>query len=102
MKINLNFEQPYFEEKLIFDLKLKDLDDFYANVNEVDRLNLFFVLEASLHRFQRENKALQNSLPGWKENTCRLRRPSRALKRFWKESYFLNAGNIDDVLARVK
>ena len=28
--------------------------DFYVEANEVDRLNLFFMLEVSLHKFQRE------------------------------------------------
>lgn len=56
MKISIDFGHPYFEQEIIFGLKLSDLDDFYCNANEVNRLNLFFVLEASLHRFQNENK----------------------------------------------
>ena len=55
VKINIDHEHPYLEEKAIFQLTLKDLDRFYADEDEVDRLNLFFVLEASLHRFQRDN-----------------------------------------------
>lgn len=54
MKIKINFEHPYFDEETIFELTLHDLDCFYAEENEVNRLNLFFVLEASLHRFQME------------------------------------------------
>ena len=56
MKITINFEKPYFEEATILALTSHDLDDFYVEANEVDRLNLFFVLETSLHRFQRENR----------------------------------------------
>ncbi len=56
MKIKIDFEHPYFEEKTIFELDLNDLNSFYQMENEVNQLNLFFVLEASLHRFQRENK----------------------------------------------
>ena len=33
-----------------------DLNCFYADASEVDRLNLFFVLEASLHRLQGEER----------------------------------------------
>ena len=55
MKINIDFGHPYFDEKAIFELTFNDLDCFYADENEVNRLNLFFVLEASLYRFQREN-----------------------------------------------
>ena len=55
MKINIDFGRPYFDEKTIFKLTPADLNDFYTDENEVNQLNLFFVLEASLHRFQREN-----------------------------------------------
>ena len=53
--IKIDFGYPYFDEKAIFELDINDLDCFYADENEVNRLNLFFVLEASLHRLQREN-----------------------------------------------
>ena len=52
MKIKIDFGHPYFDEKAILKLTLDDLNCFYADANEVDRLNLFFVLEASLHRLQ--------------------------------------------------
>ena len=55
VKIGIDFEHPYFDEETIFELTTNDLDRFYTDENEVDRLNLFFVLEASLHRLQREN-----------------------------------------------
>ena len=54
MKIRITFERPYFEEETILALTPHDLDDFYVEANEVDRLNLFFMLEVSLHKFQRE------------------------------------------------
>ena len=57
MKIEIDFEHPYFSEKAVSELTTKDLDDFYVVEDEVNRLNLFFVMEASLHRFQREKKA---------------------------------------------
>ena len=56
MKISIDFEHPYFDEKVLFELTLNDLDRFYADEDAVGRLDLFFVLEASLHRFQRENR----------------------------------------------
>ena len=55
MKISIDFGHPYFDEKELFELTLNDLNDFYGDENAVNRLNLFFVLEASLHRLQREN-----------------------------------------------
>ena len=56
MQIHIDFGHPYFEEEAVFALTLHYLDCFYAAENAVNRLNLFFVLEASLHRFQRENR----------------------------------------------
>ena len=55
MNIKIDFGNPYFDEKTIFNLTPDDLNCFYANENEVNRLNLFFVLEASLHKFQNES-----------------------------------------------
>lgn len=52
MKIKIDFRRPYFDEETIFKLSLNDLDDFYTDENDVNRLNLFFVLEATLHKFQ--------------------------------------------------
>lgn len=51
MKIKIDFRRPYFDEETIFKLSLNDLDDFYTDENDVNRLNLFFVLEATLHKF---------------------------------------------------
>ena len=52
MKITIDFGHPYFEEEVLLGLTQDDLNCFYADASEVDRLNLFFVLEASLHRLQ--------------------------------------------------
>ena len=50
MKIEINFEHPYMDAKIIEELTIADLDCFYADADEVSSLNLFFILEASLHR----------------------------------------------------
>ena len=52
MKITIDFGHPCFDAETVWRLTLDDLNDFYAEAGEVDRLNLFFVLEASLHRLQ--------------------------------------------------
>ena len=54
MKITIDFGHPYFDAETIRCLTPDDLNDFYAEAGEVDQLNLFFVLEASLHRLQGE------------------------------------------------
>ena len=56
MKITIDFGHPHFEENVLLGLTQDDLNCFYADASEVDRLNLFFVLEASLHRFQGEER----------------------------------------------
>ena len=56
MNIQIAFDHPYFDEETILAITLQDLDCFYADENEVNRLNLFFMLEASLHRFQAANR----------------------------------------------
>ena len=56
MKITIDFGHPYFEENVLLGLTPDDLNCFYADASEVDRLNLFFVLEASLHRLQNEKE----------------------------------------------
>lgn len=60
MKIKIDFERPYFDEKTISEITLHDLDCFYADENEVNRLNLFFVLEASLHRCKADIRNADN------------------------------------------
>ena len=55
MKISIDFGHPYFDEKTIFELTPDNLNDFYGDENAINRLNLFFVLEVSLHMLQREN-----------------------------------------------
>ena len=56
MTIKIDFGHPYFDKNEILELSLDDLNCFYADANEVNRLNLFFVLEASLHRLQNDKK----------------------------------------------
>ena len=56
MTIKIDFGHHYFDKNEILELSLDDLNSFYADANEVNQLNLFFVLEASLHRLQNEGK----------------------------------------------
>ena len=56
MNIQISFDHPYFDEETILAMTLQDLDCFYGAENEVNRLNLFFMLEASLHKFQAANR----------------------------------------------
>lgn len=37
MKIKIDFEHPYIDEKTLFELTLDDLDCFYADANEINQ-----------------------------------------------------------------
>ena len=49
MRLSIDFGQPILPEQVIRELTPDDLNDFYCQAGEVDQLNLFFVLLASLH-----------------------------------------------------
>ncbi|MDE6281322.1 MAG: hypothetical protein K2M15_05980 [Oscillospiraceae bacterium] len=51
MKLTIDFGNPMFDEETAGALTLSDLDDFYVSASELDRLNLFFELEATFHRY---------------------------------------------------
>jgi len=57
MRIAIDFEHPYFDEETVLGLTPEALDQFYHDANEVNQLNLFFVLEATLHRLEGEWRA---------------------------------------------
>lgn len=41
VKITIDFGHPYFEENVLLGLTQDDLNCFYADASEVDRLNLW-------------------------------------------------------------
>ena len=51
MKLTIDFGTPIFDEATAGALTLTDLDDFYVSASELDRLNLFFELEATFHQY---------------------------------------------------
>ena len=52
MKLRIDFAKPVWEEKEAAALTCDDLNDFYAAASETERLDLFFMLLATLHRFE--------------------------------------------------
>lgn len=56
MELKADFGHPLFEESMASALTTADLDDFYVKAAELERLNLFFVLEASFHKYLSEGK----------------------------------------------
>ena len=56
MELKIDFGRPIFEEDIAWGITPEDLNDFYSGANELDTLNLFFMLEASFHKYLSEDK----------------------------------------------
>ena len=56
MKLKVDFGQPLFEENIALGVTTADLDDFYVKSAELERLSLFFMLEASFHKHLADGK----------------------------------------------
>lgn len=56
MEVKVDFGHPLFEESAASTVTAADLDDFYVKSSGLERLNLFFVLEASFHKYLSEGK----------------------------------------------
>lgn len=56
MELKVDFGHPLFEESAASALTAADLDDFYVKATELEKLNLFFVLEASFHKYLSDGK----------------------------------------------
>ena len=56
MELKIDFACPLFEEDIACAITPEDLNDFYSGANELDTLNLFFMLEASFHKYLSEDK----------------------------------------------
>ncbi len=52
MTLKIDFERPVFSSEITDRLTTTDLDDFYVNSAEIDKLNLYFCLLASAHHYQ--------------------------------------------------
>lgn len=52
MELRIDFGEPIMDRAQAAALDLHDLDDFYAAASELDGLNLFFILLASLHHYE--------------------------------------------------
>ena len=56
MEIKINWREPIFNEATAAAITPIDTEDFYVKANEIDRLNLYFELEASFHKYASEGK----------------------------------------------
>lgn len=56
MELKVDFGHPLLGEHAALAVTTADLDDFYVKSSELERLNLFFMLEASFHKHLSEGK----------------------------------------------
>ena len=54
MKLTIDFGEPIIPKEKVLDITEEDTNDFYGRASEVGRLNLFFVLLASIHHYEEE------------------------------------------------
>lgn len=52
MELKIDFGEPILHKEQAAALDVRDLDSFYAAASEVEQLNLFFILLASLHHYE--------------------------------------------------
>ena len=50
--MRVNFDKPIIEKECVLETVTGDLDNFYAAASDIDRINLFFILLASLHYYE--------------------------------------------------
>ena len=49
MNLKIDFSDPIIQKDDVLEITTKTLDSFYTSSKELDQLNLFFILFASLH-----------------------------------------------------
>lgn len=54
MKLTIDFGEPILPKEKVLEITLKDLEEFYGEISEVNDLNLFFVLLTSIHYYEEE------------------------------------------------
>lgn len=57
--MKVNFDKPIIEKECVLETVIGDLDNFYASASDIDRVNLFFILLASLHYYEENGDAVR-------------------------------------------
>lgn len=51
VQITIDWENPVITEQDVLQIQTSDLDDFYVQVSDLEKSNLFFILLASFHDY---------------------------------------------------
>ena len=57
--MKVNFDKPIIEKECVLETVIGDLDNFYASASDIDRVNFFFILLASLHYYEENGDAVR-------------------------------------------
>ena len=59
--MKVNFDKPIIEKECVLETVTGDLDNFYAAASDIDRINLFFILLASLHYYEEKGDTVRTA-----------------------------------------
>lgn len=59
MNLKIDFSDPIIQKDDVLEITKKTLDSFYTSSKELDQLNLFFILLASLHYHIDQNNNIE-------------------------------------------
>ena len=59
--MRINFDKPIIEKECVLETVTGDLDNFYAAASDIDRINLFFILLASLHYYEEKGDTVRTA-----------------------------------------
>lgn len=57
--MRVNFDKPIIKKECVLETVIGDLDNFYASASDIDRVNLFFILLASLYYYEENGDAVR-------------------------------------------
>ena len=61
IKMRIKFDEPIVGKDSVLEIGSKELDDFYAAASDIDRINLFFILLASLHYYEEKGDTVRTA-----------------------------------------
>lgn len=59
--MRIKFDEPIIGKDNVLEIGSKELDDFYAAASDIDRINLFFILLASLHYYEEKGDTVRTA-----------------------------------------
>ena len=57
--MKIKWDNPVFTETEVLNLSTQDLSDFYVYADDADKLNMYFMLEASFYHYENKKRDIQ-------------------------------------------